>query len=174
MRSTLRAAATLVCASLTACAASLPSFQAGAPIEVERKALGPELKQGGKAVDPRSVLAGLEQLEATRADAQSAKRWGTGGAVLGAAGGVAVGYGVVTGIDGDGSGWAIAAVGAGVTAIALYVGHHADGQLLRAVDTYNATLSPASRTPTASISPWLGRIRTAEDRGIAGGVIVTF
>ena len=175
MRPTLRAAA-VACATLTACTASLPKFQPGAPVEVERKALGPEFKQDGRVVDPRSLLEGLAQIEGTRADAQSAKRWGTGGAVMGAAGGVAIGYGVVTGIDGDGSGWAIAGVGAGLTAVALVVAHHADGKLVRAVDAYNATLgpAPASKTPAVSVAPWLGRIRTAQDRCLAGGVTVTF
>jgi hypothetical protein len=172
MHRTLRAAvAAVLSVPLAACVPALPKFQAGAPVEVEEKALGHAYKQDGEAVELGSLLSGLENVESARDDARSARGWLTGGTVLAAFGGAGLGYGLVAGMDGESSGWAVAGAGAGVSALALVLGHVADGRLERAVRSYNGARSPA---PTAFLVPWAGTIRGAQDRCLAAGVTVGF
>jgi hypothetical protein len=63
------ATAALLLASALGCATAAP-FQAGRPIEVEKKGLGNVYRQDGKPLDLWSTLAGLEAVEGARDDAR--------------------------------------------------------------------------------------------------------
>jgi hypothetical protein len=79
------ATAALLLASALGCATAAP-FQAGRPIEVEKKGLGNVYRQDGKPLDLWSTLAGLEAVEGARDDARAARHWAYGGVGAGLAG----------------------------------------------------------------------------------------
>ncbi len=137
-------------------------FEAGQKVAIEEG-----YRQDGQALDIRTLLDGLEQVQASREDAASARGWATTGLVLALPGGAAVGYGVAQGLLAKDSsdrstGWIVAGAGAAVTGLALGAGAIADGKLRRAVESYNATLAgPAAAGST--LLPWLGA--TPDSRG---------
>jgi hypothetical protein len=163
------AAAAALAFSLAGCGPALPQFRTGAPVEVEKKTLRRRFKQDGQDVDLRSLLAGLEAVDAAREDARIARRWFVTATAATAVAAAVVGYGAVTGFDGDG-GWAIAGAGAGAGALMVVAGHRGERRLERAVRSYNGALA----SPTALVVPWAGTIRGSHDRCVAAGVAVRF
>jgi hypothetical protein len=142
----------LIAASFIACAGPA-KFQAGKPIEVQHRAVGNVYKQDGNDVDVNSMLNGLTQVDDARSDAQAARGWLTAGMIGGAIGGGALGFGVVSGANGNSTGWAIAGIGAGITAATLLVAIPFDRRLESAVGTYNRRTASERPAPSARILP---------------------
>lgn len=122
-------------------------------------------RQGGETLDARSLLDGLEQVEASREDARSARGWATAGTVLATPGGVALGFGVGYGLLAKDSssrttGWIIAGAGAVVSGLALGAAAIAGSRIRRATESYNATLEKES-TADSPLLPWIGAARDA-------------
>lgn len=120
-------------------------------------------RQGEETLDARSLLDGLEQVEASREDAQSARGWATAGSVLATPGGIALGSGVAYGLLGKDSssrtaGWIVAGAGAVVSALALGAAAIAGSKLRQATESYNAALERET-TAHPPLLPWIGAAR---------------
>jgi hypothetical protein len=122
-------------------------------------------RQGEEALDARSLLDGLEQVEASREDAQSARGWATAGSVLATPGGIALGAGVAYGLLAKDSssrtaGWIVAGAGAVVSALGLGAAAIAGSKLRHATESYNAALEKEISTHSPML-PWIGAARDA-------------
>jgi len=149
------------CLAALGCATPGGPFRRGKP--VDPPTVGQSgYRQDGQPVKFDELIAGLSESEPAREDAISARGWGTGGTVLASLGGFGIGYGVVSGIRGEKSGWAILGGGAAVTGAALLCARAADSHLRRAVELYNGGLGAPAKT---SLVPWLAPAGT-------GGAVV--
>ena len=159
---------------ISGCAPSLPRFQVGKPVEIASAPIGNGYRQDGKPVDLSSLIDGLEAHAPSRAEAASARRWLLGGQIAGGVGGAGIGFGVVSGLNGQKSGWMIAGAGAAVAAIGFALGSVGDGHLSAATGTYNTALSP--RATGAAPTPWLAPATNAAGNtcGVQGGISLRF
>jgi hypothetical protein len=158
----------------SACAPTLPRFQAGKAVEIAPAPIGNSYKQDGKPVDLSSLIDGLEAQEPTRAEAGSARSFLLGGQILGGLGGAGLGFGVVYGLKGQKVGWAIAGGGAALAAVGFVLGSTADGHLTTATGIYNKALSPRASAPVPT--PWLAPAADANGKacGVQGGISLRF
>ncbi len=150
-------------------------FQAGKPVDIERAPLSTVYKQAGQPVRYPSLLDGLEAVDASREEAQAARKWALGSAVAGAAGGFGIGYGVALAIDGDSAGWGWLGGGLAVGAVGYWLGTYADAHTEAAVKQYNGQLAAP---PKVTVVPYLAPAPPAPGQrapsGVSGGLVMRF
>ena len=163
-------------ASLAACAGNRATFRAGVPVEIDRKSRGPvgvvAYKQAGEPVDVASLIAGLENVDASRGDARAARNYSWSAGLLAGLGGFGLGYGLVSGVAGHDSGWTVATAGAGLAVIGLGLGYLGAKRLDRAVEAYNAQQRPTASHPI--IAPWAATVDGGRGHCVVGGLAARF
>jgi hypothetical protein len=162
----------------TGCATA---FRPGKPVEVKESVLGSLYLQEGEPVRQPSLLTGLEAVDASHAEARTARGWAIGSALVGGVGGLGVGYGVYALFDQKKDAWPYLAAGVAVSVVGVLIGNVAERHTTAAVQAYNGQLPappPPPAAPPVSLVPYLAPVAQVDpnvrSRGVEGGLVLRF
>lgn len=127
-------------------------------IEIKKVFGGIQLKQDGRPLRPKEVLAIMQPIPEAYTAYKKAKSNYNGAQVLGFIGGALIGWPLGTALAGGDPEWGLAAAGAGVLLISIPLNNGYSKNIRNAVSIYNAESGQTGKV-SLSFSPYAGGAR---------------